>query len=114
MTPKTGPKNFRITGPSSCPVCYASPCTQSCVSPWGRARRRAARLVFPTPRARPLPRPLAPPPRLRRLQAAPALLEQHEPEAVGELPDLGGDGRLREVQLLGGARRALVARDRLE
>src|SRR5262249_25111167 len=45
-----------------------------------------------------------------RLEAPPALLEEDQAEAIGELPDLRGDGRLREVQLLGCARRALQAR----
>ena len=42
------------------------------------------------------------------------LLEQRQPGVLLQLADLGGDGWLGEVEFLGGARIAAVARDRLE
>src|SRR5260221_13680045 len=61
-----------------------------------------------------LARRLQLPARRSQLQSSPALLEEREAEGLGEFPELRRYRRLGEVQLLGGARHALAARDRLE
>src|SRR5258707_6287713 len=61
-----------------------------------------------------LARRLQLPARRSQLQSSPALLEEREAEGLGEFPELRRYRRLGEVQLLGGARHALAARDRFE